>query len=702
MGALGFAAAFDTTKSGAASLVYSTLVGGNPTQSTSSVDTQVSGMVADASNDLFITGATLTPDFPTTAGVYQPTCSHSTGGNCKPAAFLSKINPTGSAYLWSTFYGVPTGSTGGTQGNAIAMDSKGRINLFGYSQDQSLNLPQVNPIQAYQGGDKVFLATFTSDGTQLVFASRFGGANSNDEPISYGGLALDSSGNVYFGGSTPNGSFPVTTGTYATTVAGGFARTFFAKISPVLFPTTNTLTVSPLTTVTGVNVTFTAVIASSLYSAIPTGTVNFMNGATVLGTGTLDSTGKTVFTTTSLAAATYTVTAVYSADTNYAASTSAVQTLKIDTPLVPGVALTLSGSSVTLNSSATLTATVTGTGATPTGTVTFDDGIAILGSGVLNGSGVATYSTSTLVLGSHSITAYYPGDNVYGPLTSAVQTLTVNKATPVVTVTSSANPVFVQNSVTLTVTISSAAGSPTGTVTFQDGGVALSQCSAITLTGGMASCTISIMSAASHSITAVYSGDANFLAATSSALTEAVGDFTITAPGASVMATAGGTAGYTINVSPASGASTFPAAVTLSVGGLPTGATYTFTPASLAASASATNVTLTIQLPLTMAAARPSPGSPGKMASRLAPFALALLLLPFAGRMRKSGRRFSRVLSVLLLSIAGMAALAGLSGCSSNTGFYGQQQTSYTLTVTATSGALLHSTTVALTVETIG
>ena len=196
MGALGFAAAFDTTKSGAASLVYSTLVGGNPTQSTSSVDTQVSGMVADASNDLFITGATLTPDFPTTAGVYQPTCSHSTGGNCKPAAFLSKINPTGSAYLWSTFYGVPTGSTGGTQGNAIAMDSKGRINLFGYSQDQSLNLPQVNPIQAYQGGDKVFLATFTSDGTQLVFASRFGGANSNDEPISYGGLALDSSGNV--------------------------------------------------------------------------------------------------------------------------------------------------------------------------------------------------------------------------------------------------------------------------------------------------------------------------------------------------------------------------------------------------------------------------------------------------------------------------------------------------------------------------
>jgi hypothetical protein len=333
-------------------------------------------------------------------------------------------------------------------------------------------------------------------------------------------------------------------------------------------------------------------------------------------------------------------------------------------------------------------------------------------------SGYQNGDTSSVLSGSPSLTttpATPSAANTYtitaavGSLSAANYTftfvngtLTINKATPAVSATSSANSVFMQNPVTLTATVSSAAGSPTGTVTFQDGGVALSQCSVIALTSGVASCTISTMSAASHSITVAYSGDANFLAATSSALTEAVGDFTITAPGASVTATAGGTAGYTINVSPASGASTFPAAVTLSVSGLPTGATYTFTPASLAAGASATNVTLTIQLPQTMAATQPDRGTGGKLASRLAPFALALMLLPFAGRMRKSGRRFSRVLSVLLLSIAGMAAMAGLSGCSSNTGFYGQQQTSYTLTVTATSGALSHSTTVALTVETIG
>jgi hypothetical protein len=239
-------------------------------------------------------------------------------------------------------------------------------------------------------------------------------------------------------------------------------------------------------------------------------------------------------------------------------------------------------------------------------------------------------------------------------------------------------------------------------VTFQDGGVAITQCTSIAMTNSVASCTISSLSAASHTITTLYSGDSNFLTATSSALTESVDDYTITAPGASATATAGATAGYTITVSPATGASTFPAAVTLSVSGLPIGATYTFTPATLAAGAGTTNVTLTIQLPQTIGAVHPAPGSPGRLATRIAPFALALLLLPFAGRMRKSGRRFSRVLSVLLLLIAGMAAMAGLIGCSSASGFYGQHQTSYTLTVTATSGALSHSTTVVLTVETIG
>jgi hypothetical protein len=84
---------------------------------------------------------------------------------------------------------------------------------------------------------------------------------------------------------------------------------------------------------------------------------------------------------------------------------------------------------------------------------------------------------------------------------------------------------------------------------------------------------------------------------------------------------------------------------------------------------------LSIQIPQTIATAQPAGGTGGNLATRqdlfnLAPFSLALLLLPFAGRLRKSGKRLGRLLTVLLLLGAGMAALAGLSGCGSSNGFF--------------------------------
>lgn len=88
--------------------------------------------------------------------------------------------------------------------------------------------------------------------------------------------------------------------------------------------------------------------------------------------------------------------------------------------LVSSVSPTFAGQSVTF------TATVSGSGATPTGTVTFFDGVAALGTGSLNGSGIATYSTSSLGPGIHSITAEFAGDANYGGDASNVVTQTVN------------------------------------------------------------------------------------------------------------------------------------------------------------------------------------------------------------------------------------------------------------------------------------
>jgi DNA-binding beta-propeller fold protein YncE len=172
------------------------------------------------------------------------------------------------------------------------------------------------------------------------------------------------------------------------------------------------------------------------------------------------------------------------------------------------------------------------------------------------------------------------------------------------------------------------------------------------------------------------------------------GDFTISASDATFTVEPGGSGVYTLTVTPANGASTFPATVNFSVSGLPPGATVTFSPASIATGAGTTTVTMTIYNAQLAAANHPSAG--GALVSRLAPLSLALLLLPFAGLLRKSGKRLSRLFTVLLLL---GAALAGLNGCGTGAGFFGHAQKTYTVTVTATMGTVSHTSNVTITVE---
>jgi hypothetical protein len=206
------------------------------------------------------------------------------------------------------------------------------------------------------------------------------------------------------------------------------------------------------------------------------------------------------------------------------------------------------------------------------------------------------------------------------------------------------------------------------------------------------------LSVGTHSITAVYNGDANFSALTSSALTQLVEDFSFSMQNASFTVIPGRAALYTFTVNPVGPATTFPAGISFSVSGLPAGATAVFSPTGTATGAGTTTVTLTIQTLLgNTVVGKMNTGN--TLASRLAPFSLALLLLPFVGRLRKAGRRFGRMLPVLLLLLAGMAAMAGMSGCNSTIGFFGQAQQSYTVGVTGTSGTLSHTSNVTLTVE---
>jgi hypothetical protein len=175
--------------------------------------------------------------------------------------------------------------------------------------------------------------------------------------------------------------------------------------------------------------------------------------------------------------------------------------------------------------SVTFTATVApvGTGLpTPTGTVTFMDGSTMLGTRTLNSAAKATFSTSTLAVTSHSITAVYSGDANFTTSTSSAVAQVVNQDGSVTVVASSLNPSVYGKSVTFTATLTAAApgsGTPTGTVEFMDGSTTLRTA---TLTGGKATFQTSTLSTGSQLITAVYGGDGNFTTSTSKVLSQTV------------------------------------------------------------------------------------------------------------------------------------------------------------------------------------
>ncbi len=277
-----------------------------------------------------------------------------------------------------------------------------------------------------------------------------------------------------------------------------------------------------------------------------------------------------------------------------------------------------------------------------------------------------------------------PGNSQTVPLSGQGQL-----AVATVALVSNANPVLLDNPILLTATVSAVSGTPTGSVSFYDGTTLLGT---VTLSSGTASYTTSSLAAGTHSITAAYSGDSNFMSATSSAIAEVVEDFTIapsTNGGNSQTVKPGGTASYTLAIGPSGGA-TFPAAVTFSVSGLPSGATGTFTPNSLSAGSGQTNVTLSIQVAQNTA----SLFHRDLLALGLSPLMLGMLLLPFSGAVRRAVGGHGRKLTLLLLLVAG-TALVGLIGCGSSS----SPPKQYTVTVTATSGALSHTITLSLTVQ---
>jgi hypothetical protein len=195
-------------------------------------------------------------------------------------------------------------------------------------------------------------------------------------------------------------------------IQGGSARQaiFATAIPPGTAGTTTSLGSAPATSIYGQPIALTATVNSTSTSApgTPSGSVTFFNNGVLLGTSAVNA-GQALLNISSLPAGADSIVAQYSGDSNFAPSNSAPLAETI-TPRTTSTALTSSQNPIIGGQAATFTATVTTAGVAPTGTVTFLDGNSPLGTGTLNSSAVATFTTSALIVASHSITARYEGD----------------------------------------------------------------------------------------------------------------------------------------------------------------------------------------------------------------------------------------------------------------------------------------------------
>lgn len=186
-----FVTKFNSSGSG---LIYSTYIGSGP----------ANDLAIDAGGNAYITGSTLSSVFPITPGAAQPTC---TGCNLgRSDAFVTKLNPTGTALVYSTYLGGSIGDVG----NGIAVDASGNAYVTGRTESSSgVSVPFPTTPGAFQtvsqGTPDAFLTKVNPTGTAFVYSTYLGG-NVRDEAF---GIATDPLGNAHVIGQTRSTNFPL-------------------------------------------------------------------------------------------------------------------------------------------------------------------------------------------------------------------------------------------------------------------------------------------------------------------------------------------------------------------------------------------------------------------------------------------------------------------------------------------------------------
>jgi len=353
---------------------------------------------------------------------------------------------------------------------------------------------------AVPSGTVTFKAGSTTIGTETLNSS-------GDATVSTTGLSIGTHSIVaVYNGSTDD----------LTSTSAILSQT----VNQVEVATTTTLTTSPNPSSFGSNVTFTAKV-TPVSGVVPTGTVSFFHGNTLINSATLNGSGVATLVSNSLTTGVHSVHAVYNGSIDDFGSTSATGTQTVNQDKTTTI-VTTSPNPSTFGKSVTFTAKVTAaSGPIATGTVTFVHGSTQIGVATLNSSGVATLASSILTPGPHSIYAVYNGSTDDLGSTSAILTQTVEQIATTTTLTSSLNPSTLGKSVTFTAKVTPASGAvATGTVTFKNGTATLG--TGTLNSSGVATVSTTGLSVGTHSIDAVYNGSTDDLTSTSASLSQVV------------------------------------------------------------------------------------------------------------------------------------------------------------------------------------
>lgn len=676
----------DPHQSGSASLVYSTYVGG--------IIVDPTGIAVDATGNAYIVGQAFDASaYPTTPGAFQTVAS--TNGT----AFVTKMNPTGSALVYSTFLGGAASQSGqntSTGATAVAVDAAGNTYVTGLTYASDFPTTSGAFQSSLQGPNAAFISKVNPAGSALVYSTFIGGALRATNTVG-NSIALDALGNAYITGSTDSDDFPTTLATLDALCAGTSGNCYNGGPSAFVTELSSS----------GSSLVFSTFLGGSGYNAGSGVAVDSSTGD-ILVAGT---TGSTDFPKTPGA---------------FLTTGQSVFVTKIS-KTAPGAAIAITPAVVTfppqaIGTTTQQTVTLTSRGNAPL-TITALSAFAGVGPGAFSQTNNCVGSLAPAA--SCTITfSFTPSGTINYSVSLTVSDNALDSPHTVFLAGAGGTPLATLSATNLTFA-SQGLNTPSTpqTISVTNTGSAEIHFTSITATGDFSQtntcvgsplmigqiCTISVVftPTATGSRTGTLSiVDNTSNSAQTVALIGTGGDFSLSAASASATVTAGQPATYNLQLSPTG----FSGTITLTCTGAPSGATCTPSPATLttngtAAVPFAVNVTTQAhsaifrQAPESFRRPPISPLAPVTTALFVAWLAFLAVLLGNVASSRQPVQ--VRVKSACFLGLASAAIFLSACGGGSATTppNSGTQKGTYTLVLTAKSGALTHTMNLTLTVN---